>query len=161
MIPRHVCRGAGVLASALFSFVLAATGASGQPPAGDAPSKGGGTAPVARQRGAAGGVLTRPERTGFRETSSYDDVIAFMKAMAAASPQIQLTTYGYTSEGRPMPLAVVGAPGASPEAVLKTKKTRVYIQGDIHAGEVEGKEAALWLLRSIAKGERAGWLRSI
>ncbi len=84
-----------------------------------------------------------------------------MKAMAAASPQIHLTTYGYTYEGRPLPLAVIGAPAATAEAVLATKKTRIYIQGNIHAGEVEGKEALLWLLRSIAKGERAEWFKSV
>ena len=104
---------------------------------------------------------TRPEASDFAETSRYDDVIGFMKAMAAASPQIHLTTYGYTTEGRPMPLAVIGATGATPEQVLATRKTRVYIQGNIHAGEVEGKEAMLWMLRSIAKGERAGWLNSM
>ncbi|MBV6520373.1 MAG: hypothetical protein MNPFHGCM_00479 [Gemmatimonadaceae bacterium] len=105
--------------------------------------------------------LTRPESTGYRETSRYADVIAFMQAMASASSQIHLTTYGYTYEGRPMPLAVIGAPNATPEAVLATGKTRVFIQGNIHAGEVEGKEALLWMLRSIAKGERAAWLRNV
>jgi hypothetical protein len=59
-----------------------------------------------------------------------------------------------------LPLAVIGAPGASATEVLKTGKTRVYIQGNIHAGEVEGKEALLWLLRSIAKGERNAWLKN-
>ena len=102
--------------------------------------------------------LTRPEATSYTETSRYDEVVAFMKAMAAASPRIHLTTYGYTYEGRPLPLAVIGAPGATPEQVLAAGKTRIFIQGNIHAGEVEGKEAALWLLRSIAKGERAAWL---
>ena len=105
--------------------------------------------------------LTRPEATNFTETSRYDEVVAFMKAMAAASPRIHLTTYGYTFEGRPLPLAVIGAPGATPEQVLATGKTRIFIQGNIHAGEVEGKEAALWLLRSIAKGERAAWLQNV
>ena len=105
--------------------------------------------------------LTRPEATNFTETSRYDEVVAFMKAMAAASPRIHLTTYGYTFEGRPLPLAVIGAPGATPEQVLATGKTRIFIQGNIHAGEVEGKEAALWLLRSIAKGERAAWLQHV
>jgi hypothetical protein len=81
--------------------------------------------------------------------------------MAAADPQIHLTTYGYTFEGRPMPLAVVGAPDATAEQVRATGKTRIYIQGNIHAGEVEGKEAALWLLRSIAQGERADWTRGV
>ena len=105
--------------------------------------------------------LTRPEATNYTETSRYDEVVAFMKAMAAASPRIHLTTYGYTFEGRPMPLAVIGAPGVTPEQVLATGKTRIYIQGNIHAGEVEGKEACLWLLRSIAKGERAGWFQHV
>jgi hypothetical protein len=105
--------------------------------------------------------LTRPEASRYAQTSRYEDVITFMKAMAAASPEIHLTTSGYTFEGRPMPLAVVGAPDATPEKVLATGKTRVYIQGNIHAGEVEGKEAALWLLRSIAKGERAAWLQHL
>jgi hypothetical protein len=105
--------------------------------------------------------LTRPEATNYAETSRYEDVIGFMDAMADASPRIHLTTYGYTFEGRPMPLAVIGAPDATPEKVLATGKTRIYIQGNIHAGEVEGKEAALWLLRSIAKGERAAWLQNV
>ncbi|QJR34668.1 M14 family zinc carboxypeptidase [Gemmatimonas groenlandica] len=104
--------------------------------------------------------LTRPERTDFAETSRYDEVIAYMKQMAAVNPNIHLTTYGYTTEGRPLPLAVIGAPGATAAQVLATNKTRVYIQGNIHAGEVEGKEALLWLLRSIAKGERNAWLKT-
>ncbi len=104
--------------------------------------------------------LTRPERTNYQETSRYDEVIAYMKQMAAASPQIHLTTYGYTYEGRPLPLAVIGAPGASAEQVLATRKTRVYIQANIHGGEVEGKEALLWLLRSIARGERNEWFKT-
>ncbi len=105
--------------------------------------------------------LTRPEASGFAETSRYEDVVAFMKAMDVASPNIHLTTYGYTYEGRPMPLAVVGAADARPETVRATKKIRIYIQGNIHAGEVEGKEALLWVLRSVAKGERAAWLNSV
>lgn len=118
----------------------------------------GAKAPAAKAQGAQ--WLTRPERTDYAETSRYDEVIAYMKQMAAANPNIHLTTYGYTTEGRPLPLAVIGAPGASAEQVLATNKTRVYIQGNIHAGEVEGKEALLWLLRSIARGERNAWLKT-
>ena len=128
------------------------------------------TAGVAGAQGAASAAqpaatrvwpLTRPEATNYTETSRYDDVVTFMKALAAASPRIHLATYGYTFEGRPMPLAVIGAPDATPQAVLAAGKTRVFIQANIHAGEVEGKEAALWLLRSLAKGERAAWLQNV
>ena len=122
------------------------------------------TAPLAAQAAKAAASqkfpLTRPEMTDYAETSRYDEVIAYMKLMAQNNPQIHLKTYGYTQEGRPLPLAVIGAPGATAAQVIATGKTRVYIQGNIHAGEVEGKEALLWLLRSIAKGERSEWLKT-
>ncbi|MEQ1892012.1 MAG: M14 family metallopeptidase [Planctomycetota bacterium] len=105
--------------------------------------------------------LTRPEASSYLETSRYDDVLAFLIAVDAASDDIALTTYGYTYEGRAMPLAIVGAPGTSAQDVRATGKTRIFVQGNIHAGEVEGKEAALWLLRSIALGERADWLEHV
>src|SRR5690348_5040989 len=66
-------------------------------------------------------VKTRPERTEFRETSHYDDVMAFLDAVAKAAPKtVHLTTYGKNFEGRAKPLAVVGAADATPEAVKKT-----------------------------------------
>lgn len=106
-------------------------------------------------------LKTRAELTKYEETSRYQDVIDFMKAVAAASPQIHLTNYGFTFEGRALPLAVIGARDASPEAVKASGKLRVYVQGNIHAGEVEGKEACLEILRSIALGERAAWFNSV
>ncbi len=104
---------------------------------------------------------TRPEATNFAETSRYDDVVDYMKAMAKASPRIHLTTFGYTFEGRSLPLAVVGARDATAARALETGKTRVFLLANIHAGEVEGKEALLSLLRSIAKGERDAWFRDV
>ncbi len=99
-------------------------------------------------------LLTRAERSNYEETSTYEDVMAFLNTVAEASPLIQLTTFGTTSEGRSMPLAVVGnVEGTSPDAVLATGKTRVYLQGNIHAGEVCGKEALQMLLREVAQGQ--------
>ena len=107
-------------------------------------------------------LKTRPERSGYRETSRYQDVMAFMEAVEQAAPKlVHLTTFGYTNEGRALPLAVVGAPDASPESVRKTGKLRVYIQGNIHGGEVEGKESAQMLLRDLAQGKHAEWLQSM
>jgi hypothetical protein len=110
----------------------------------------------------AAALQTRPERTNFNETSHYDDVMTFMSAAAKAAPKlIHLTTFGKTFEGRALPLAIVGAPDATPEAVRRTGKLRVYIQGNIHAGEVEGKESAQMLLRELAEGKHADWLKSM
>jgi hypothetical protein len=103
---------------------------------------------------------TRPERTDHRETSRYEEVVAFMQAVAG--PRIHLTTFGYTLEGRRLPLAVVGdVRDASPAAVRASGKTVVYLQGNIHAGEVEGKEALQMLLRRLSRGEHAAWADSL
>ena len=102
-------------------------------------------------------LLTRAEATDFIETSSYEDVMAFAEALAAGSDEIHLTNFGYTNEGRRLPLLVLGAPDASPQAVLNTGKTRIYLQGNIHAGEVCGKEALQMLLRDYARGHYPSW----
>jgi hypothetical protein len=106
---------------------------------------------------------TRPERTAHRETSRYDDVMAFVREVDAKSPKIHLTSFGYTFEGKSLPLVVVGdgLADASADAVKKSGKTRVYIQGNIHGGEVEGKEAVQMLLRELSRGEHADWLQSL
>ncbi len=107
-------------------------------------------------------LRTRPERTEFRETTRYDEVVHIVETVAAASPRLHATTFGYTYQGRPLPLVVFGdVQDASPESVLASGKTRVYVQGNIHAGEVCGKEAMLMLLRSLAQGEHADWLDSL
>lgn len=102
-------------------------------------------------------LLTRAERTDFVETSRYEDVMEMSEALASLSDDIHLTTFGYTNEGRALPLLVIGAPDATPEAVRATGKTRVYLQGNIHAGEVCGKEALLMLLRDYARGMYPSW----
>lgn len=105
-------------------------------------------------------LLTRAEATGFIETSSYQDVMDFATALAEAHDQVHLTSFGTTSEGRSMPLLVIGSDDPSPEAVRATGKTRIYLQGNIHAGEVPGKEALLMLLRDWIEGEYPDWTES-
>ncbi len=106
-------------------------------------------------------LLTRAERTDFHETTRYDEVMELVERLAERSPDIHLTTFGYTSEGRPLPLLVLGARDATPESVRSSGKTRVYVQGNIHGGEVCGKEALLMLLRRHTAGEYATWTDSL
>jgi len=111
---------------------------------------------------AADAFLTRAERTDYRETSSHADVVDFLQRAAAADPSVHYTTYGYTSEGRALPLAVVGdVADASPESVRASGKTVVYLQGNIHGGEVCGKEALQMLLRDLLAGRHRDWRESM
>jgi Zinc carboxypeptidase len=117
----------------------------------------------AQQKSSVADLKTTAEATGFKSTSTYDDVVKFMKAVDEASPLVHYTTYGTTTEGRAMPMAVVGTSlkDASPASVKASGKLRVHIQANVHAGEVEGKEAALVLLRELALGGHADWLQSM
>ena len=119
--------------------------------------------PVARepQAQSVADIKTTPERTEFRETSKYADVVSFLQAVAKVSNRVHLTTMGVTNEKRELPLAVIGAPAATPQAVRGTGKLRVYIQGNIHGGEVEGKESAQMLVRDLGAGQHADWLQSM
>ncbi len=86
--------------------------------------------------------------------------MAFVEEVDQASPLVHLTTFGYSYEGRPLPLAVVGrVKDGSAEAVRATGLTRVYLQANIHAGEVEGKEVLQMLLRDLALGRTPEWTR--
>lgn len=116
---------------------------------------------MAAQRSGVSSLQTVPEKTGFRDTSRYEDVVAFIDALVATSPKIHATTFGVTTEKRDLPLVVVGGDDASPDAVRRTRKLRVYIQGNIHGGEVEGKESAQILLRELAEGRHDDWLKTM
>ncbi|MDE2874280.1 MAG: M14 family metallopeptidase [Gemmatimonadota bacterium] len=106
--------------------------------------------------------LTRAERTDYSETSSYADVVDFLERAAAASPSVHYTTYGHTTEGRALPLAVFGdVDDPTPATVRASGKTVVYLQGNIHAGEVCGKEALQMLLRDLMAGRHGQWRESM
>ena len=106
--------------------------------------------------------LTRAERTDYRETSSHADVVDFLQRAAVTSPSVHYTTHGYTTEGRALPLAVVGeVDDPSPASVRASGKTVVYLQGNIHGGEVCGKEALQMLLRDLLADRHREWRESM
>lgn len=107
-------------------------------------------------------LLTTPERTSFQETTRYDEANAFLEVAVSQHPMLHKTSFGYSNEGRSLPLVVFGdIADARPESVMQSGKLRVFVQGNIHAGEVCGKEALLMLIRSLASGEHASWADSL
>jgi hypothetical protein len=99
------------------------------------------------------GPRTTAERTHFAETSRHADVLAFIAELQRLSPRIRVERMAVTPEGRPLPLVIVGDPvPASPADLRGDSRAVVYIQANIHGGEVEGKEAAQMLARDLALG---------
>jgi len=103
---------------------------------------------------------TRAEKTDYRETPRYDETIAFARKLDDASPLIRYTTFGRSGEGRELPLLVAAAGNDfTPQAARRAGKAVILIQACIHAGESDGKDAGLALLRDIAVTKtRAGLL---
>ncbi|MCA1634687.1 MAG: M14 family metallopeptidase [Acidobacteria bacterium] len=95
--------------------------------------------------------LTHAEKTEYRETPSFDESIAYARRLAAASPWLRLTEFGKSGQGRALPLVIASKGGGwTPQAARKAGKAIVLIQACIHAGETDGKDAGLALLRDIA-----------
>jgi Zinc carboxypeptidase len=94
---------------------------------------------------------TRAEKTDYRETPRYDETIAYSRKLADASPLIRFTNFGQSGEGRALPLLIAaGGNTFTPQAARKAGKAIIMIQACIHAGESDGKDAGLALLRDIA-----------
>jgi murein tripeptide amidase MpaA len=86
--------------------------------------------------------ITPAEAANFQTTPRYAEVSAWLEKLAAASPLLSLHRFGHTGEGRDM-LYVRASKGG-------TAKPVVLVQAGIHAGEIDGKDAGLMLLRDIA-----------
>jgi hypothetical protein len=105
---------------------------------------------------------TRAERTAYRETSSYADVLGFLDSLRARGAGIALDTLAITSTGRAIPYVIASRPLVrTPAEAASSGKPIVYLQANIHAGEVEGKEAAQMLLRDLSVGSLRSLLDSL
>jgi hypothetical protein len=103
--------------------------------------------------------LTVAEATDYKQTSLHADVVAFIRELQKMSPLLRVETLCVSTEGKDVPLIIVGNPlPASPFEPRQLRKPVVYIQANIHAGEVEGKEASLMLLRDILTAHQPPYL---
>jgi murein tripeptide amidase MpaA len=95
---------------------------------------------------------TTAEKTDYRKTSTYDETVAYCRRLADASGGlIVYKTYGKSGEGRDLPLLIAAKDKTfTPESARRKGKAVVLIQAGIHAGEIDGKDAGLALLRDIA-----------
>jgi murein tripeptide amidase MpaA len=103
------------------------------------------------QRGTLPRPATRAERTNYAETSHHADVIAFLDSLVAMRAPLVVTELGRSTEGRVLPLVIASKPQVrTPAEARALGRPIVYVQANIHAGEVEGKEAVQALLRELS-----------
>lgn len=96
------------------------------------------------------GWLTYYEKSDYLETSRYRETIDYCKRLDNASEWLRYTTFGVSAQGRELPLVIVDKNGNfTPEAVKASGNAIVLIQNCIHAGEPDGKDASLMLMRDM------------
>ena len=100
---------------------------------------------------------TVAERSGFAQTGRYAEVVRLCAAFRKSYPKaVRCVEFGRTPEGRPM-LALI----ASRAGALTAKEARrrglpvLLVQGGIHAGEIDGKDAGFLALRDVLANRAA------
>jgi hypothetical protein len=109
---------------------------------------------------------TPAEKSQLARTPSYDDTVAWLRRLVDAAPELHLVSIGRSAEGRDIWMVIASREKAfTPEALKATGKPTLLAHGGIHAGEIDGKDAGLMLLRDLtvrgsrrALLDRANWL---
>ncbi|MFP4543343.1 MAG: M14 family metallopeptidase [Bacteroidota bacterium] len=91
---------------------------------------------------------THYEKSGFVATPTYEQTLEYSKKLAAASEKLQYMSFGQSSLGYDLPLLIYSPKGKFTPAENKDN-TIILMQGCIHAGESDGKDAGLMLLRDM------------
>lgn len=98
---------------------------------------------------------TAYEASGGVRTPRYDSTVAYCRRLADASPLVHFTSFGRSAQGRALPLVVVSNERSfTPASARQSGKAVVLIQAGIHAGEIDGKDAGLMLIRDITVRNR-------
>ena len=95
--------------------------------------------------------LTDYEQSGYVASPRFDATLRYLRRLDRASAWVQLSSFGSTPQGRALPLVILSRYGDfSPKAAHRRKHPVILIQSGIHAGEIDGKDASLMLIRDIA-----------
>jgi len=93
-------------------------------------------------------LKTHFENSNYRQTPTYDSTIAYCKKLEKFSKYIKYQTFGYSGQNRELPLLIFDLKrNFTPQKVKQSGNLVVLIQSCIHAGEPDGKDAVLMLLR--------------
>lgn len=106
---------------------------------------------------AASSLSTVAEQSGFQKTGRYDEVIRLCKQFQTTYPKaVRCSTFGTTPEGRPMLAIVASRTGAlTAKSAHQRKLPVLLVQGGIHAGEIDGKDAGFLALREALENTAA------
>ena len=100
-------------------------------------------------------LVTAAEQSGYTRTGRYDEVEKLCAAFQQAWPgNVRCVEFGRSPENRPM-LALVASADGTLDAASARRANRpvVLMQGGIHAGEIDGKDAGFLALKELLEGD--------
>jgi hypothetical protein len=100
-------------------------------------------------------LVTVAEQAGYARTGRYDEVEKLCAAFAQAWPaRVRCVEFGRTPENRSMRALIASQDGTLDAATARQRNRPVVLmQGGIHAGEIDGKDAGFLALRELLEGK--------
>lgn len=103
--------------------------------------------------------VTPAETSGLTESPDYATTMKWLEEVSQASSYVSIARIGTSEQGRLIQLVIVSKDqDFSAEELSTSKKPLILIQAGIHAGEIDGKDAGMMLLRDIAFGGKSALL---
>ena len=103
--------------------------------------------------------ITPFEKSDGTESPTYAETMAWLEKLANESAYLTMTNAGMSEQGRVIHLVIASLDQDFSASELSTStKPLILIQAGIHAGEIDGKDAGMMLLRDIALGDKKALL---
>ncbi|RJE74162.1 hypothetical protein BGP76_13295 [Reichenbachiella sp. MSK19-1] len=97
--------------------------------------------------------ITYCEQSGMTETPSYQETVAWLSKLVDTGSLLHLTTIGESEQQRDIVMVIASSEeNFTVQGLKNSNKPLLLVQAGIHAGEIDGKDAGLMLLRDIAVG---------
>ena len=94
---------------------------------------------------------TPAELDEYRTTPDYATTLDYLERLASTYPKVvRIENFGTTGEGRVLTIVIASKDGTfDPDAIHASGRVILLVQNAIHAGEMDGKDACLALLRDL------------
>ena len=99
----------------------------------------------------AGDWTTPSEAAAYKTTPDYAETMRYLRRIESAAPgQVRIEKFGETGSGRDLDIVIASKDGVfDPVRLHAQNRPILLVQNSIHAGEMDGKDSCLALLRDM------------
>jgi hypothetical protein len=106
--------------------------------------------------------ITPAEASDFSLTPDYNETFQWLHKLAASTGLVKIVSIGKSAEARDINMVIVSSDGSfEKSSLVNSSKPLLLVQAGIHAGEIDGKDAGLMLLRDIVTGKKLKLIENV